>query len=47
MGLQNLIFQSLRIKEYRLVEEFALETSSEQIVVHDVNHNLDVIIKSS
>ena len=31
----------------RLVEEFALETSSEQIVVHDVNHNLDVIIKSS
>ena len=30
----------------RLVEEFALETSSEQIVVHDVNHNLDVIIKS-
>jgi len=31
----------------RLVEEFALESSSEQIVVHDVNHNLDVIIKSS
>ena len=31
----------------RLVEEFAFESSSEQIVVHDVNHNLDVIIKSS